>query len=145
MRKILAGMILCLGLALFTNSARAESNPLLDVFEALRGGETGTLVKDINEALSLQNKSNDNVYRHSTGYVERKIIKAVDDKYKVITWTWWNAAFDGAKVKAPTATLEVIVENKNDILNQRIVDAKYHYIFLDLEKTKSLYDRHLNK
>ena len=139
MRRLFAVAILIGSVLGFSVQAYAESNPLLDVFEAISVGQKGTLVKDIDEALSLQNKNNDNFYRNSVGYVRRKIIKLEADKKVMISWTWWNAAFDGSKVSHPTAVLEVLVDDNGDWFSQRILDASYHYTFMDFKRSLNIF------
>jgi len=138
MRKILAGMILCLGLALFTNSARAESNPLLTIFEGIQtrhipSGIKGTLVDSVIEAAQTYAELASSGL--DTGYnpeVTVQLKKQREDGTTIMIWDWKNKKFArgnniNPSISPPSSMLEIIVEN------DRVIRAKYTYVFLDLK------------
>lgn len=128
MKRILAVAIFVASFCVFANSVRAESNPLLTIFEAIRvGGSNPTELLSAYNALIAFSKQNS----FCKNFSERIKVGVVNGTYlpNRYTWTCSENQWDSLSVSPPMATLEI------EHFFGLIVSAKYTYKFLDLEKS----------
>ena len=124
MKRILAVAILLASFCALASSARAESNPLLTIFEAINVGTNGTLFRDVREAVHAYQKKDPYITAGIGLYDENRIF---------MSWTWIDPAYAGTLL-APTARLEIVLDPRLPDRNKRIVSAHYTYSFLDFTK-----------
>lgn len=139
MKRILAATVLLVSFCVLVNTVRAESNPLLTIFEGLEtthssSGIIGTPINVVIMAAGTYSK----VTKFGPGVFDSEISwrqdKANSDGTRVLTLDWTDEEFareyyDGGRINPPTATLEITT--KAGV----VIRAKYTYYFLDLRKS----------
>lgn len=139
MKKILAIAVFVTSFCVLATSARAESNPLLTIFEGIEtthapSNIVGTPVDVVVIATVVYSKA---TQLGSGSLSDRQVTwqtdKRNDDGTRFLVWNWIDKKFareyyDGRRINPPTATLEITA------MKGVIIRAKYTYSFLDLRK-----------